>query len=169
MEEKEEIRGILLKTRPKYAKTFIENWNETKKPQVFCIYDRRPILKHGDVVLVYINGLNRLGFYATFIRSEWVRGFKIETEETRIRERERIWKLFGNKQLHTNDKKEFDNFWKQQAGVRSFVIIEDLKEIKNNIKWKDLMKILYTNYPRGVGFIYVTNLEIKKIMELIEK
>jgi hypothetical protein len=44
-----------------------------------------------------------------------------------------------------------------------------LKEIRKNIRWEDLRRILYTNYPRGAGFLYVTNSEINKIMELIEK
>jgi hypothetical protein len=33
MKDEEEIKGILSKTRPEYARIFIKNWNETKKPK----------------------------------------------------------------------------------------------------------------------------------------
>jgi hypothetical protein len=41
----ERINGILLKTKPIYARTFIKNWKKYRKPQVFLVYDRRLILK----------------------------------------------------------------------------------------------------------------------------
>jgi hypothetical protein len=165
----ERIGGILLKTRPEYARTFIGNWRRTGKPQVFLVYDRRPILQRGDLVLVYVINEDRLGFYARFVGSEWVRGFKkVEDDETRIRERERIWNLYGDGQLHTTDKREFDDFWERQDGVRSLVIMGDLVEIKKNIRWKDLMRILHTNFPRGVGYLYITDVEANRILELVQ-
>jgi len=177
----DEIGGILLKTRPEYARTFIENWRRTGKPQVFLIYDRRPILRRGDSVFVYVVRSKHLssrasicdrgylGFYANFVRSEWVRGLKrLEDEGTRKRERERIWALYGDGQLHTRSKEEFDRFWDDQDGVRSLVVLENLVEIEKKITWSDLKRILYTNrFPRGVGYIYITKSEVNEILKLI--
>jgi hypothetical protein len=76
--------------------------------------------------------------------------------------------LYGDGQLHTTDKKEFDDFWERQGGVRSLVIMGDLVEIKKNIRWKDLMRILHTNFPRGVGYLYITDVEANRILELVQ-
>lgn len=165
----ESIEGILLKTQPKYAKTFIEHWKKEKKPQVFCIFDRKPVLKEGNCIFVYINQINKLGFMAKFIKSSQIKGFKkLESSDTRISEREKIWSLFGNGQLHTDNKSEFDEFWEQQDGVRSFVMMDNLIEIEKTIRWNEIRKIVYTNYPRGMGYLYLTNKEIEKLKELIE-
>jgi len=46
--------------------------------------------------------------------------------------------------------------------------MEDLVEIKKNIRWKDLMRILYTNFPRGVGYLYITDVEANSILKLVQ-
>jgi Fe-S cluster biosynthesis and repair protein YggX len=48
------INGILLKTKPIYARTFIKNWERYIKPQVFLVYERRLILKRKDLIFVYV-------------------------------------------------------------------------------------------------------------------
>jgi hypothetical protein len=46
--------------------------------------------------------------------------------------------------------------------------MEDLVEIKRNIRWKDLKRILHTNFPRGVGYLYITDVEANRILELVQ-
>jgi hypothetical protein len=164
----ERIAGILLKTQPKYANTFIKQWELTGKPQVFCIYNRRPHLQVGDPVFCHAVGENRLIFVAKFVRSEWVRAFKpVESKETCLQERERIWTLYHNNQLHTDSKKEFDSFWEKWDGVRSIVIIEELKRIEKIVTWDDIRRrVLYTNFPHGVGYYYLSESDLKALIEL---
>ena len=139
------INGILLKTKPIYARTFIKNWERYRKPQVFLVYERRLILKRKDLIFVYVvkSGkgeeignfcAGRSWFYATLIESKWLRGHKrLENENTRLKERERVWSLYGNGQLHTRDKREFNRFWDDQDSVRSFVVMEDLVRINKPV------------------------------------
>ena len=58
---------------------------------------------------------------------------RLENENTRFKERERVWSLYGNGQLHTRDMKEFNRFWDDQDGVRSFVVMEDLVRINKPV------------------------------------
>lgn len=108
----------------------------TEKPQVFLVYDSKSISKKGDLILVYVvkSGkgeeignfcAGRHWSYTTLIESKWLRRHKrLENENTRLKERERVWSLYGNGQLHTRDKREFNRFWDDQDGVRGFVVME---------------------------------------------
>lgn len=164
----ERMAGILLKTQPKYAETFLRHWELTRKPQAFCIYNRRPYLQVGDPVFCHVVRANRLIFVAKFVRSEWVRAFKgVEPRERCLQERERIWRLYKDSQLHTDDKVEFDEFWDRWDGVRSLVVMEDLRRVKRVVRWNDIRrKVLYTNFPHGVGYYYFSESDIKTMFEL---
>ena len=98
-----------------------------------------------------------------------MRAFKpAETREKIEQERERIWRLYGGSQLHTDDKNEFDIFWEKWDNVRSLVVMKDLKRVEKTIGWKDIrLKILYTNYPHGVGYYYLSESDVKALFELI--
>ena len=108
----------------------------TEKPQVFLVYDRKYISKRGDLILVYVvkSGkgeeignfcAGRLWFYTTLTESKWLKRHKrLENENTRLKERERVWSLYGNGQLHMRDEREFNRFWDDQDGVRGFVVVE---------------------------------------------
>jgi hypothetical protein len=165
------IIGIWVKAKPSHIQTFIENWKTTHEVQAFGVYDLPPMLPRGGLIFLHAININRLLAYAKYVGYENIKGwpeYAISHDSSLwIRERERIWRTFGPTRLHTRDKNEFDNFWKEQQGVRGLFLMEDLYPISKIVSWVDSMRILQVFRPLGFSYRYLTTTQVCKFLELI--
>lgn len=164
------IIGIWVKVQPKHLETFIQNWERTNELQAFCIYDLPPMLPQNGLIFLHAIEISRLVAYAKYVGYENIKGW-VEYAASHdaglwMSERERIWRTFGPNRLHTHDKNEFDNFWKDQQGVRGLFLMQDLHRISETVSWIDSMRILQVYRPLGFSYRYLTSSQVRKFLEL---
>lgn len=180
----EPIIGVWVKSKAKHIKTFINNWKETKEIQAFCVYDLPPILPEGGVVFLHATRLGKLVAYARYAGYEEIKGWPEYYEAWRrqlgkgrrkrepsnadvwMNERERVWRIYGPKRLHTHDKEEFNNFWASQAGVRGLFLMKDIQEVPRPVPWGDEVRILKIHGLPGISYRYLTLSQVLKFLEL---
>ena len=164
------IIGIWVKVQPKHLEAFIQNWERTNELQAFCIYDLPPMLPQNGLIFLHAIEISRLVAYAKYVGYENIKGW-VEYAASHdaglwMSERERIWRTFGPNRLHTHDKNEFDNFWKDQQGVRGLFLMQDLHRISETVSWIDSMRILQVYRPLGFSYRYLTSSQVRKFLEL---
>jgi len=168
----EPIIGIWVKAKPEYIETFIENWENTKQVQAFCVYDVPPILPEGGLVFLHAINLNRLMAYAEYVGYEYIEGWyehvRIKNDTIWIKERERIWNTYGPNRLHTHDKEEFNDFWEAQKGVRGLFLMRNIFTVTKRVTWDESMKILQVSRPVGFSYKYLTISQVQKFLQLID-
>lgn len=147
--------SLWTKCDSEFAGYFLKNWQATRKPLAFLLYDSPPVVPAGAPVFIHSNKKIRL--IASFRTSQFVSGHKQTVEPSeRIAERERIWVTYRINTIEAPDKEDFNYFWDAQNGVRALVIIENVIEVPKPSPFKEYGKALEWGYPIGVGYRYLT-------------
>ena len=147
--------GLWTKCDIVFADYFLTNWRQRRQPVAFLLFDSKPALPANSPV--FIHSERRLRIIGRFQQSQYVSGHKYTVEEEeRISERERIWSLYRAHTEDPPDKREFDEFWENQNGVRALFLMDELIEVPKALQFKDYGRALQWGYPRGVGFRYLT-------------
>lgn len=170
MNRYEAIAGIWVKAKLEYIEKFINNWEKYKKEQAFCVYDLPPVLPKGGVVFLHAIGKGRLVAYARYAGYEYIKGWYEHIkgdDKLWIEERERVWRNYGPSRLHTEDKRDFNNFWKDQMGVRGLFLMKDIKRLpeEKQIPWDVSMIVLQVYRPIGFSYKYLTNLQVEELFK----
>jgi hypothetical protein len=167
----EPFAGIWVKAEPRHIMTFIENWEMHHEPQAFCVYDLPPMLPHGSLIFLHAIHQNRILAWARYVGHDYVSGwFEHDVranDSTWLGERERIWKNFTPRRLHTHDKTDFAIFWTEQMGVRGLFTMETITRVDANVDWTQSMKILQVHRPLGFSYRYLTASHVEQFLKLL--
>lgn len=171
----EPIVGIWVKAKPKHITTFIENWENFKESQAFCVYDLPPILPYGSLIFLHAIDENKLLAYAQYVGYDIVEGWieydklksKLSKDALWYKERDRIWSDYTYRRLHTHNKNEFDRFWIDQMGVRGVFIMGNVIRLDKNPSWSESMNILQIHRPLGFSYRFLYRTQVERFLRLI--
>src|SRR5262249_6304932 len=109
--------GLWTKCDAVFAEYFLTNWRTRGEPLAFLLYDSLPVVPPGAPVFIHSD--RHLRLIGRFREAQYVAGHKQTVDpEEREAERERIWTAYRAATLHPPAKREFDDFWEAQEGVR---------------------------------------------------
>jgi hypothetical protein len=126
-----------------------------QEPLAFLLYDSPPVLPPGAPVFIHSEG--NLRIVASFLRSEFVAGYKPSADPSeRTSERERVWREYRELTVEPPTKQDFDTSWDGQYGVRALFLTENLVELAVPIPFRKYGRALEWGYPMGVGYRYLS-------------
>jgi len=106
---------------------------------------------------VFIHSDRHLRLIGRFREAQYVAGHKQTVDpEEREAERERIWTAYRAATLHPPAKREFDDFWEAQEGVRALFLMECIVPAPHAPPFSVYGRALEWGFPRGVGHRYLS-------------
>jgi hypothetical protein len=143
--------GLWTKCNRVFADYFTLNWRTRRLPQAFLLYDSPPSLPVGAPVFIHSEQCLRL--LARFRRADYVASYRRTTESAEQEsEMERCWHEYRAGTIDAPDRTEFEEFWKKQDFVRSFVVLDNFIELPEQPQFKEYGRALEWGYPAGVGW-----------------
>jgi hypothetical protein len=147
--------GLWTKCDKVFADYFLKNWEATRRPVAFMLYDPPPAVPPRAPVFIHSDKAIRL--IGRFVEARYVAGhrFNVASEE-RIQAREHFWESYRTGTIDAPAKADFDSFWDGQNGVRAYFLMDELWAPKDPLLFKAYGKALEWGYPTGVGYRYLS-------------